>query len=204
MASVTPAAAVSGVGCHCFRDRSFDAANPSAVDPYLLASTQNSLLSAVFGISKKDVVRAKMTGADGDQLWVSQYLAGRVGHSADELLKARSRDGSWSGALHTLGDELPPALRNVPQGDSSLAAAVVDAVLILRLGSKPPTLQHLRAAGASNAEVIAAVYLGLRAGRDPKELLGLVRSGATSWGSVLDATGLSPDQIEEDLVGRLR
>ncbi len=194
----------AGVSCHCFRERGFDAAAPAAVDPYLLATTQNSLLAATFGIPKKAVVRAKMTGTDGGQLWVSQFLARSSGRTAEELLGTRGEAASWADALKKANVEVPASLRAAGANDNALAASVVDQVLAIRLGASPDVLGRLRAAGAADAEVIAAVYLGLRTGKPPMALFDTVRTGAASWGSILEASGLAADRIEEDLVGRLR
>ncbi|MDF1554999.1 MAG: hypothetical protein P1P84_18160 [Deferrisomatales bacterium] len=196
-------AGAAGVSCHCFRDRSFDAASPAAVDPYVLATTQNSLLAATFGIPKKAVVQAKMTGADGGRLWVSQFLARSSGRSAEALLEARGKAVSWADALKQAQVEMPAALTPASQSDAALAAAVVDQVLATRLGASAEVLGSLRAAGASDAEVIAATYLGLRAGKPSVALLDAVRAGAATWGSILEASGLPADQIEDDLVRRL-
>ena len=205
-------AAAAGVSCHCFRDRGFNAEDPAAVDPYVLATTQNSLLAAEFGIPKKSVVRAKMTGTDGGQLWVSHFLARTSGRGVDELLELRAGAGSWGAALVGAGLELPPSLgpahleRQTPgvdaNADSALAAAVVDQVLAARLGAAPDALRELRATGATDAEVIAAIYLGLRSGKTPIALLQEVRAGKASWGSILDATGLAAEGIGEDLAKR--
>jgi len=204
----TAPAVAAGVSCHCFRDRSFDAASPAAVDPYLLATTQNSLLAAVFGVPKKDVVRAKMTGADGGRLWVAHFLARNSGGSAQEWLAARGTAASWAEAAAQRKAPLPPALPAAGAGadvsDAGLATAVVDRVLTESFGVTADALAPLRRAGASDAETIAAVYLGLRKGDPPVSLLTRVRSGETTWGSLLHATGLAPDQIDEDLPKRLR
>ena len=84
--ALTPAEfiwAESTVNCHCFQDRAYDPQRAYAADPYFLATTQNSLLANLFGLSKKDVVRAKMAGANGDSLWVSHYLAKKSGNALD-------------------------------------------------------------------------------------------------------------------------
>lgn len=201
----TAPAAAAGVSCHCFRDRSFDAASPAAVDPYLLATTQNSLLAAVFGVPKKDVMRAKMTGADGGRLWVAHFLARNSGGSAEEWLAARGKTASWAEAAAQRTVPLPPALQaaGADAGDTTLATAVVDLVLTESFGVTADILAPLRRTGAGDAETIAAVYLGLRRGEPPASLLTRVRAGETTWGSLLHATGLAPEQIDEDLPKRL-
>ena len=95
-----PAAqAVSTPSCHCFRDRSFDPERPSAADPYLLATTQNTLFSLVFEVPKKSVVQAKMTGTTGANLWVAYWVAARSGLRAEDLLEARRGSNGWTSAF---------------------------------------------------------------------------------------------------------
>src|SRR5512137_1204551 len=93
------AAAVSAPACHCFKDRTFDPIRPAAADPYILATTRSSLLSAAFGVPKADLVEAVMTGTDPDDLWVAHWAGARTGTGAGDLLAARQRAGSWQGAL---------------------------------------------------------------------------------------------------------
>src|SRR5512139_4163179 len=62
-------AAKSTAGCHCFRDRTFELERPAAVDPYILATTRSSLLSAAFGPGKASLVQAVMTGTAPEDLW---------------------------------------------------------------------------------------------------------------------------------------
>jgi hypothetical protein len=68
--------------CHCYQDRAFDPSRPAAADPYILATTRSSLLSAVFGIEKRSLVSAVMTGTDPDDLWVAQWAGARLGKPA--------------------------------------------------------------------------------------------------------------------------
>jgi len=78
-------------GCHCFQNRSFDAANPEKVDPYLLATTQNSFLATVFGIYKREIVKAKMGGTSGDDLWIAYFVATKTDTDVKSLMSARSK-----------------------------------------------------------------------------------------------------------------
>src|SRR5512137_1238923 len=93
------AAAVSAPACPCFKDRTFDPIRPAAADPYILATTRSSLLSAAYGVPKADLVQAVMTGTDPDDLWVAHWAAARTGASARSLLDAREKAGSWQAAL---------------------------------------------------------------------------------------------------------
>src|SRR5512145_1781507 len=85
-----PAAAPAAptVTCHCFKNRSFDPADPPAADPYILAATRSSLLSAAFGVAKAGLVRAVMTGTAPEALWIAHWSSARTGREAGWLLDA--------------------------------------------------------------------------------------------------------------------
>src|SRR5512138_3933537 len=99
--AVLPAAAAAAptANCHCFRDRAFDPARPAAADPYVLATTRSSLLSAALGPGKGSLVRAVMGGTAPDDLWVAHWAAARAGGDAGALLEAKGAKGSWKAAL---------------------------------------------------------------------------------------------------------
>lgn len=131
-----PAQAGPAMFCHCFQDRSFDPQRAAAGDPYFLATTQNSLLAASFKLSKKDVVRAKMSGTSGEDLWISNFLAARSGQSADQWMTARSSAVSWvkavtSGnlAASVLGPKVAKAVKDGVT-DEALARAVVEDLVV--------------------------------------------------------------------------
>src|SRR5512145_3059565 len=93
------ALAAPTVNCHCFRNRSFDPADPPAADPYILANARSSLLSAAFGVPKATLVRAVMTGTPPEDLWIAHWSAARTGREAAWLLGAIAETGSWRAAL---------------------------------------------------------------------------------------------------------
>ena len=94
-----PVLAAPTTACHCFKDRSFDPANPGKSDEYLLATTQNSFLAAVFNIDKKYVVKTKMSGGSGTDLWIAHFLAQKTGINAQELISDRRTAGSWKSVI---------------------------------------------------------------------------------------------------------
>jgi len=57
-----PVRAIPAISCHCFTDRSYDAARPAAADPYFLASIQNSFIAIVFNTDKNNIVIKKQQG----------------------------------------------------------------------------------------------------------------------------------------------
>ena len=197
-----PALAASGASCHCFRDRTFDAGNPAAANPYVLATSQNSLLAAAFGVEKKGIVSAKMTGTPGEDLWVAHWAGPKLGLRPAELLDARSRATSWSDALAGLGvgaQRLGPEAAEVlsrPGGDQALAGLVVDDILATRLEVPREALEKVRAAGASDAATAAASILSRLGGKSPADLYAAVVSGGASWSALFHAVGVEPTGIE--------
>lgn len=195
-----PAAALgeSAAGCHCFRDRTFEPARPGAADPYVLATTRSSLLSAAFGVPKADLVRGVMTGTAPEDLWVAHWAAARLKRPAAELLEARERKGSWPAALAgagALGAPFDAALgRDAPA--TELAAIAVDDVLVGRAKADPSSLRALRAAGASTEEVVVATVLSAKIAAPVLPLVAQVKAGRATWGSVLNDAGVEPKQLD--------
>jgi hypothetical protein len=206
--AASAALAAPAITCHCFQDRSFEPQRPDAADPYILATTQNSLLAAAFGLPKKEVVRAKMAGASGDRLWVVHYLAARSGQAPGQIEAAREQASDWQAVVSSM--RLDPALLS-PRfvtaleqagNDQFLAAATADATLESRLGVEPATIEALRTAGASSQEVILALFLGRRTGLPASELFQRVKSGNATWGEILHAAGIEAMNIDDE-IGRL-
>ncbi len=199
VAVATPAGAdAPPVTCHCFRTRTFDPARPGSADPYILATTRSSLLSAAFGVEKGTLVRAVMSGTSPDDLWIAYLAAARTGRTAASLLDEREARGSWKAALEG-GPSLPRALtaalaRAAP--DADLAAVAVDEVLLARLGTDPDSLAALHAAGARSDEAVLAAFLAPRLGTLPPQLLARIRTGRATWGIALRDAGLAPDRID--------
>jgi hypothetical protein len=202
-ASAAPTATVT---CHCFRNRSFDPADPPAADPYILAATRSSLLSASFGVAKGPLVKAVMTGTAPEDLWVAHWSAARTGRTASFLLDALSETGSWRVALagtKGLSAEFEAALG---KGASSveLAALAVDDVLAARLGADRSGIGALRASGATSEQVIVATFLAGRLKVPAADLLARFRAGKATWGTLLNEAGLAPEQIEAAIRGAVR
>lgn len=203
LALAVPPVGALAVSCHCFRDRFFDPGRPGAADPYVLATAQNSVMAAAFGLEKRAIVQAKMTGSANEDLWLAHFVAARTGLTAAELLDARARSGSWAGALSGLGVEpervggrLAGLLRRAST-DAALASAVVDAVAAEGLQATGEDLEALRGAGASDAETVAAVLLSRLTERAPAGLFAEVRSGASTWGALFHEAGVEPPNIDE-------
>jgi len=198
-----PARAEPTAACHCFQDRTWEPERPGAADPYLLATTRSSLLSAAFGVPKRTLVAAVMGGTPAEELWISRWAGARLGRDPDDLLTSRRARGGWGRAL--AGASLPPAFATVLRrgGDPvALAAVAVDDVLVSRLGLGTGDLDGLRATGASTEQVVLAAVLQRHLGAPARPLLAEVRSGRATWGQVLHESGLAPMALD-GLVRRL-
>jgi hypothetical protein len=199
-------AAVPPVTCHCFRNRSFDPANPPAADPYILASARSSLLSAAFGVPKATLVRAVMTGTAPEDLWIAYWTAARTGRDAATLLSVISESGSWRIAL-TGTKGLPAAFEAALGRDarpSELAAFAVNDVLTSHLQVSGDTLRALRDAGASSEEVVVSVFLASRLKAPAADVFARFRGGRATWGTLLNEAGLAPEGIEAAMRASVR
>jgi hypothetical protein len=198
------ASAEPTTACHCYRDRAFDAQRPAAADEYILATTRSSFLSAAFGPSKADLIRAVMTGTSPEDLWISEWAASRARQNASGLLEGKRSTGSWKAVLESTAG-LEPRFKDAltrGSGDVELAAAAVDDTLTTRLRVQGSQVAGLRRSGASTSEVILAVVLAAQLQTDPSTVFEPVRSRQATWGIVLQGVGLKPKGIDP-LVRRL-
>ena len=200
--SVNFTMAESTVNCHCYQDREYDPRRSHAADPYFLATTQNALLANLFGLSKKDVVSAKMGGADGDSLWIGHYLAQKSGKSFDEIKQLSSKWTGWNSVVQQLRIDpelLGPRFMAALNYQEKLAVVVVDEQLMEHLDVKLLQLRQLRGQGADNKQTIIAVFLGQLSTPEPAELFAQVANGKASWGQLLaDQSLLSGSEIEAE------
>ena len=198
--AIAPSAAGAAptVTCHCFRNRTFDPAEPASADPYILASARSSLVSAAFGVPKASLVRAAMGGTSPEDLWIAHWVAARAGRDPTWFLGAVAETGSWKAALAG-AKGLPPAFdaavaRGAPP--SELAALAVDDVAVARLGAAPELLCALRAGGATSEQLVLSLVLGPRLRVGPAQVLTRHREGGESWGALLRAAELEPQGLE--------
>lgn len=206
LAALLPAAGLAepAAACHCYQDRTFDPARPAAADPYVLATTRSSLLSAAFGVDKRSLVSAVMTGTAAEDLWVASWAGARTGRPSAALLALREERGSWQAALRGtagLGGPFAAAL-DAGAPAAALAALAVDDVLVSRMGATPATLKALAATGASPEERILATALAAHLAAPTAPLVAQVRAGRATWGQVLHDAGLTPKDLD-GLVRRL-
>lgn len=201
-----PARAAPTVACHCFQDRTWDPAAPASADPYVLATTRSSLLSASFGVAKATLVRAVMGGTPAEDLWVAHWAAARAGRDAEALLAAKGQQGSWKAALagaKGLGPAFEAALAS-EAGGAALSAIAIDDVLLGRLRASAEDVAALRAANARSEEVVLASVLALRLRTAAMPILARVKRGEATWGSTLHDAGLAPKDMDAVVRGLVR
>jgi hypothetical protein len=194
------------VECHCFKDRTWDPGQPASADPYVLATTRSSLLSAAFGVGKKDLVQAVMGGTSADDLWIAYWAGARAGRDPSALLAGRQQLGSWQAALEGatgLGLAFDGALA-LGSADGKLSAIAIDDVLLGRLHANAEDVALLRAAKATSEEVVLAAVLALRLRTPAMPVLSRVRSGKATWGSTLHDAGLAPHDMDAVVRGLVR
>ena len=204
------AAVAAGPACHCFRDREYDPLQPGKSDEYLLATAANSLLSAGYGIPKRGIVEARMSGTSGEDLWISTYAALRQGSDAGALMAARAAAGSWrevfsgrGGQLEALGPRFVAALA-AGGGDAALARSVAAETLAARLGTPWAELEQLANQGATLQETVLAALLGAWSSRAAPGIYADVKGGKSGWSQLLAAQGRMPKQMEVEVRASLR
>ena len=204
------ALAIPTITCHCFTDRSYDAARPAAADPYFLATTQNSFFAAAFGVDKKTIVISKQKGVSADDLWVAFWLAARFKTDPDSLLQGRKARGSWRQVAaqlaipaKSLGARVGEALRaNAP--DERLAEAVADELLLRFRFYGEPELAALRKVGAGNQELILAGLLAAKTQQSATQLYRTVKVGSTSWGALLQRARVDSTEIQSEVAALVK
>ena len=187
--------AASGVTCHCFQDRAFSPSSPAAVDPYLLATTQNSTLAVTYGVARKGVVKQKMLGSRSDDLWIAYDIATNSGVAVEELLEMRNRQGSWL-PLEPDGVSLrlPEYLRDIPP--RTWVQTIVDRAAHHSLKLSREDLEGLRRVEATDQELLLSGLLAWKLGRPAMELLAQARSAESSWGMLSHFAEIDPREIE--------
>jgi hypothetical protein len=202
--------AIPAITCHCFTNRTYDAAHPAAADAYFLATTQNSFFAIVFNTDKKSIVMKKQQGTSSDDLWVAYWVASKAGKTPDSLLQAKLKSGSWKNAvvpLHLspkfLGARFSDALNaNVPT--DRLSEVVVDELFLKDQLLGERDLAGLRKVGASNQELIITTVIATKTKQPAKQIYLDVKAGTKTWGSLLSWTKIDTKNMQQEVANILK
>lgn len=205
-----PALSAPAITCHCFTDRSYDAARPAAADPYFLATTQNSFFAAVFNLDKKTIVMKKQTGTSSDDLWVAYWIASKSGLSAEALLQSKQAKDTWRDALKpqvlsskSLGARFSREL-NAGASGSRLAQEVVDEQLVRYQLLGETELAAMRKDWASNQELVIAALISAKTRQPARQIHRNVKSGTKTWGGLLKEAKINPSAIQGEISALLK
>lgn len=194
--------AVNGMSCHCFQDRAYDPDQPGAADEYILATTRNSFLSALYGVPKKSIVKARMGGAPDEDLWLAGYLAQQTGQPIADLLASRHNSTDWNDLLAVQPgfpesfdlEVAAPILARQPV--TAVVSALVDFQVKNHLRQPTAAIAALRSAGASDQQLILVAFLARQTGSPADDIFRQRRDKAIPWDVYLDSLGISPRQID--------
>ena len=181
--------AESTITCHCFQDRIFNHRDTAAADPYFLATTQNSFISLIYNVDKRNLVKAKMGGESGTHLWILYDVAAhsKQNHNIVDKIYHRSKD--WNEVFKEL--ELSRQILGgeywqLSHNPELLADYIVDQQLINNFSVTKKQLKNWRARGMNRKELILSLLLE----GDPVTLYNQVNSGMETWGMLLYNQGL--------------
>jgi len=185
------AMADSTISCHCFQDRTYDHTNKAAADPYFLATAQNSLIAAVYGADKRDLVKARMSGTSDTWLWIVHDLAARSGKTVSEISDLyATHNNDWPTVITALNlpvgrfDDRYLAVRDNPE---MLSDHIVDRQLERLFQITPEQLATWRNQGMTRKELILALLIG----GDPAATYNQILGKMATWGELLAAKGLA-------------
>lgn len=198
--------AIPAITCHCFTDRSYEPARPTAADPYFLATTQNSFFATVFNTDKKSLVMKKQQGTSPDDLWIAYWVASKSGTSANNLLQTKTKSDSWKQVIaplrlssKILGARFSAVL-NADESTSQLSSAVVDEIFLKNQLLGTQDLDSLRKAGATNQELIIATVIASKTKQPAKQLYLEVINGTKTWGSLLSTAKIDTKNMQQEMV----
>jgi len=206
LGSASQAFSESTIQCHCFKNRSYNAADRYAADDYILATSFNSLLARSFALPKRQIVMIKMNeGVAQDDLLIGLKISKTTGIAIQELFRLRKEKKTWTEIISGLplekkirNDPLLEALRSgIPVEQAGLMVAEEIIGEFYRIA--PEEIQKLGMSGLNEKE-INLIYILAHAGeKRPEVLAELYKKKGKSWSEIAFNLGVEP-QIAGKLI----
>lgn len=199
---ISPAMAMQAPNCHCFQQRSFSTDNPATVEPYLLATTNNSLLAVAFNIPKRSIVKDKMGGAVDADLWVGYGLAQAYPYNGQTLIEKKKSFKNWSHFARSEQpdpDRLPAALMaglTSSKSDDVLADISMAQTLEKMFKLPASTTVQLLESGLDRQHLSLALMLALVKETTVEKVVDMAINEDGGWAKLTEAYGLAPDNME--------
>lgn len=198
----TSHAATETGNCHCFRNRTFNAADRFSSDEYLLTTTFNSLLAGEFDISKRQIIMLKMgQGVANNLLVTALYLAKETGKEVTQLL-AMKKQQPWKVIISRLKTaKASPELEKLftfitpDVSDDQIAEYVTDLLIFNRFPSAQESLVLLRKKSLSSREIILVNTLADHTGTPALMIADLYQEKKLSWSEIVHNFGLEPADV---------
>ncbi|HHO48217.1 MAG TPA: hypothetical protein ENN06_07165, partial [Desulfobacteraceae bacterium] len=191
-----PAASVNmTAACHCFRDRTFNPADPFSSDAYLLTTVFNSLLAEHFDIAKRQIILMKMQGGTSNSdLLIALHTAAQTGSDVDRLL-ALKKNRTWRDVLGeqpVSPDAADGLLHQIRSGmpDEQAADLVMEKMISERFVRQPGEIEALKEEGLEFREIVLLLTLADHSGTDPASILAQHRQNGLSWSAIAHNFGL--------------
>ena len=183
------AGAESTINCHCFQDRIFDHRDTAAADPYFLATTQNSFISLIYGVDKRALVKAKMSGTSGAHLWILFDVATRSKQDINKVTEVYQHTKRWREVFKELQlsqQQLGEKYWQQSNNPELLADHIVDLQLNQYFSVTADQIKNWRERGMNRKELILTLLLK----GEPLTIYNQVNSGMQTWGKFLYDQGL--------------
>ena len=199
---VVPDRAISAettINCHCFKNRTFNPADPRAADDYILATSFNSFLSRSFGVPKREIVMLKMKeGVGQDDLLVGLQIARTTGIDLQQLLGPRRQGLAWSEIISDLvqdnalkKDHLLEAIgAGIPVKEAG--GRIADQRITEFFVVPETTLQQFRENNLNEKEMTLVLILAHVGNCTPSELVEQYNEKNRSWSAIAAGLGIKP------------
>lgn len=189
-------------GCHCFRNRTFNAVDKFSSDEYLLTTTFNSLLASEFNISKRQIIMLKMEeGVANDVLVTALYLAAKTGSEVSQLLKMKQQQ-PWQEIISRLkmdktSSDFEKLLAFITPdvSDEQIAEYVTTQMIFNRFSPAPESVDLLRKKGLNSREIILVNTLADHTGTPAQMIAAQNRENGLSWSEIAHNFGLAPADV---------